>query len=191
MTTRKISECINVRINVGNYQHIEIVKYAEEEIEYSTVEERMVKEDQLTRDLIASLSRSMKIVPEALGKGMAEAVQVEQSVKKAIPEWMKNSPAPNIAKKVEIQVSAAQEDKQAKEKAQVATTVLAEVTADIVKPVSLEGKDDDASDKPLFEESLEAGESKAVDAAVNAAVVETVSVPKNDKKEDDLFDDLF
>ena len=36
MVKRKIAECINLRVNVGNYQHIELTKYVEEEIEYSS-----------------------------------------------------------------------------------------------------------------------------------------------------------
>ena len=44
---RKISECINLRINLGNYQHLELVKYGEEEIEYNNDEERINKDAQL------------------------------------------------------------------------------------------------------------------------------------------------
>ena len=47
MSKKKIAETINVRINVGNYQHIELTKYAEEEIEYSSTEELQSKEDSL------------------------------------------------------------------------------------------------------------------------------------------------
>ena len=63
MSTRKISECINIRINVGNYQHIELVKFAEEQIEFSTEAERIQKEDKLRDDLVASMTRSMKAIP--------------------------------------------------------------------------------------------------------------------------------
>jgi hypothetical protein len=38
---RIISESINVRINVGNFQHIELVKQAQEEITYDNEEERV------------------------------------------------------------------------------------------------------------------------------------------------------
>lgn len=188
MTTRKISECINVRINVGNYQHIELVKYAEEEIEFSSVEERMAKEDQLTLDLVASLSRSMKLVTESLGKGMAEVIKVEQSIKKAIPEWMKNGAVPNIAnnpRKLEIQVAAAQEDQKAQEVAQSAEVLLKSVEKEEVK---LEGKDDDASEEPLFEDSLDAG--KGVEDEQPKATTAPKAAPEKspfDGNDDDLF----
>jgi hypothetical protein len=97
MAKRKISECINVRINVGNYQHIELTKYAEEEIEFDSTKERVEKEDILRDDLIASLVRSMKTIPEKLGKGVANVVEVEEAIKKAIPEWLAKDPIPNIA----------------------------------------------------------------------------------------------
>ena len=94
---RKISECINVRINVGNFQHIEITKYAEEEIFYENDQERVEKEDELTNDLVVSIVRSMKSIPEKLGKGVSNAQDVEDAIVKAIPEWMDKKETPNIA----------------------------------------------------------------------------------------------
>ena len=97
MTQRKIAEAINVRINVGNYQHIEIVKYAEEIIEYSSAEERVIKENALRDDLVLSLQRSMSAIPARLGKGVAEAQIVEESIKTKLPEWLASGAVPNIA----------------------------------------------------------------------------------------------
>jgi hypothetical protein len=94
---RKISECINIQINVGNYQHIAITKYAEEEIEYSSETERIQKEDALTDSLVESMTRSMKAIPEKLGKGVTAAIEVEQAIKKTIPEWLAKNIVPNIA----------------------------------------------------------------------------------------------
>jgi hypothetical protein len=113
MATRKIAECLNVRINVGNYQHIELTKYAEEEISYDTYAERISKEDILRDDLVDSLIRSMKAIPEKLGKGVENAIEVEESIGKAIPKWLENDTVPNIAnnaKKKMIQVAAEQKD---------------------------------------------------------------------------------
>ena len=101
MANRKISECINLRINVGNYQHIELTKYAEESIDYETDAERIAKEDQLRDELVDSLKRSMQAIPEKLGKGLEEAIEVEQAIQKAIPEWLENSPVPNLANNAE------------------------------------------------------------------------------------------
>ena len=99
-TKRKIADCINIQINVGNYQHIAITKYAEEEIEYSSDQERKEKEDSLTASLVESVMRSMVSIPEKLKRGSSEAIEVEQSIRKAIPEWLTSNPVPNIAKNV-------------------------------------------------------------------------------------------
>lgn len=99
MKKRKIAECINVRINVGNYQHIEITKYAEEEIEYQTQEDRISKESELIEDLIDSLKVSMSQVTKKMNMGIDEAIEVQESISKTIPEWLKNNPIPNIANK--------------------------------------------------------------------------------------------
>jgi len=94
---RKISECVNVRINVGNYQHIEITKYAEESISYETEEERVALEEELTNDLVTGIIRSMRTIPEKLGKGVSNAQEVEEEIINAIPEWLDNHQTPNIA----------------------------------------------------------------------------------------------
>jgi hypothetical protein len=96
MAKRVISEAINIRINVGNYQHIEITKQAQEEIEYSSESERLEREAELSKDIIDSVISSMKLVPERLGKGVENAQEVEDSISKAIPEWLEKSP-PNLA----------------------------------------------------------------------------------------------
>jgi len=119
MSQRKISECINVRINVGNYQHVELSKYAEASIEYSSDEERIEKEDQLRDELVASLIRSMKSIPEKLGKGVEAAIEVEEAIRKAIPEWLSNGPVPNIANTAEKKhIQNAAEQKSEKDKAE-------------------------------------------------------------------------
>jgi len=136
MSQRKISECINVRINVGNYQHIELSKYAEETVEYSSKEELIQKEDSLRDDLIASVIRSMKAIPERLGKGVEAAIEVEESIKKAIPSWLENGAVPNIAnlpKKKNLQDVAEQKnnkDESAKNLVEVTDTVIPEVKAE-------------------------------------------------------------
>jgi hypothetical protein len=94
---KKISECINVRINVGNYQHIDISKYAEKTISYSDNEDMVHQEDQLTQELLDNLIRNMRTIPERLGKKTDPVPPFEDSIKKAIPEWLANGPVPNIA----------------------------------------------------------------------------------------------
>lgn len=95
---RKIAESINLRINIGNYQHIELVKYAEEEIEYANDKERVDAEKSLTNDLVDSLNNSIEIITEKTGRGRKEVIEVEQSLLKAVPEWLNDKNVPNIAK---------------------------------------------------------------------------------------------
>ena len=97
MSKRKIAACHNVRIVVAKYEHIDSTFYAEEEIEYESEEERIEKESKLNNDVVDFLIKSMRELPERLGKKTEAVQQVEQSIKKAIPEWLENDPVPNIA----------------------------------------------------------------------------------------------
>jgi len=99
MTEKKIAECINVRVNVGNYQHIELTKYAEKTISYNNEEEMVRKEDELTEELVANLIRNMRRIPERLGKDTTAVIEVEESIAKVIPEWLQNGDVPNLANK--------------------------------------------------------------------------------------------
>lgn len=113
MAKKKISECIKVLINVGNYQNIEIAKYAETEIEYGSKEEMVKMEDELTSDLIDNIIRNMKTIPDRLGKKIDVVEKFEDSVKKSIPEWLNSSPVQNLAnsaQKLSVD-SAARQDK--------------------------------------------------------------------------------
>ena len=102
---RKISKCINVRVNVGNYQHIELTEYAEEKIEYSSKEELREKEQSLMDDLTGSLFADINLISSKLdGKGNLQGTvqktqQLKESIFKKLPEWIANTPEPNIANK--------------------------------------------------------------------------------------------
>jgi len=194
MSTRKIAECINVRINVGNFQHIELTKYAEEEIEFSSNEERTKKEDALRDDLVVSLIRSMKAIPERLGKGIESAIQVEESIQKAIPEWLANSPIPNIANgAAKLSIKASAEQKAHKEKQdEIIPEVLKSVTVDTVTEVTQEPINpttkiqEDAED--LFEsDEVNQENKKTVVAKTDAVEVDTIET--DSKTDDDIFDD--
>jgi hypothetical protein len=180
MEKRKISECVNVRINIGNYQHIEITKYAEEEIEFSSASERIQKEEALTDDLTQSLIRSMKAIPERLAKGVDQAVEVQALIKKAIPEWLANSPVPNIAnnaKKNEIKADA---DAKSNKDEAVARVKEVDLMENDVAPVP--------SQAPAHETN-EKNEAEANELFDDGAT--NTSVKKSDN--DDLFgdDDIF
>ena len=93
MSKKRIAETINVRINVGNFQHIDITKYAEKEIEYNSQEEMIKKEDELTDELLDNLIRNMRTIPEKLGKKTNAVVEFEGAVQKKIPEWLEKNPS--------------------------------------------------------------------------------------------------
>lgn len=95
--TKKIADSVNIRINVGNYEHIDLTKYAEKVIEYESQEEMVKKEDELTEEIIVSLIRTMKKIPERLGKKTDAVEKFEDSVKKTIPSWLESGVEPNIA----------------------------------------------------------------------------------------------
>jgi hypothetical protein len=194
MSKRKIAGCVNVRIRAGDYQHIEVVKYAEEEIDYTSKEDIKVAEDALNADLIDCMLRSLKATADKLGKGKAEAIEVEQTLSKAIPEWLANDPVPNIANGAKkVLNTVADKQKVEKDKAAAAEKDLVEGEAKLTPKVdaspveqtqTVENKStDDVGD--LFE-----NDPTPVKAEV-ADVVEPTPVPetkKETKKEDDGFD---
>jgi len=110
MEKKKIAETVNIRINVGNYQHIEISKYAEKEIEYADQEDMVQKEDQLTSELIDNLIRNMRTIPSKLGKDTSSVDKIEERLTKTLPDFMKGSQEPNLAKKKSIQSEAEEKD---------------------------------------------------------------------------------
>jgi len=143
---RKIADCVNIRVKTGDFQHIEIVKYAEEVIEYSNDQERIAKEDALTASLVESVMRSLHSIPERIGRGKAEAIEVEQAISKAIPAWLANDPVPNIAngaKKVLNTVS----DKQKAEKDKAVATEKAVLQEDSKLSKGSQGDKGDKGDK--------------------------------------------
>jgi len=203
MAQRKISECINVRINVGNYQHIELSKYAEETIEYSSKDDLIQKEDSLRDDLIASVIRSMKAIPERLGKGVEAAIEVEESIKKAIPSWLENGAVPNIAnlpKKNNLKDAAEQKNKKdeaAKNLVEVTDTVIPEVKAEEKKStVTVVTTKTPVSSDDLFEDDSVVTTFES-DNVLSIDKVETKKVEKSveldgffDGDDDDLFGDI-
>ncbi len=201
MTKRRISAAVAVRINVGNFQHIELVKQAEQEIEFSSREEMIQKEDELRNDLLASLKRDMAAVPASLNKGIEEAIKVEEAIKKAIPEWMGKEGVPNLAndaaKRLEVKVAA--EQKAAKD---AAGEVISNVTAaakEIVK-AKAEVETVKSNENDFFDDDFGSSAPAAPAApepkkvVTSEAIAATKPAAKSAKSSsDDLFgdDDLF
>ena len=93
---KKIATSVNVRVNVGNYQHIEITKYAEQNIAYDSAKEMLAKEDELTNSLVADIVRTMQTIPSKLGKKTNAVEELEESIKKEIPRWLTEGAEPNL-----------------------------------------------------------------------------------------------
>ena len=111
MSEKKIAECVKVLINLGNYQNIEIAKYAEKVITYETKEEMIEKEDELTVELVNNIVRNMKRIPEQLDKKTDAPKDVEDRMKKTIPAWLTAAPVPNLAnsaKRMQVESSSNQ-----------------------------------------------------------------------------------
>lgn len=179
MSKRKIADCINIRINVGDYQHIEIVKYAEEEIDYGSDADRIAQEDSLRNSLVESMQRSLRYIPEKLKKGQAEAIEVEQSIARAIPAWLANDPVPNIANSAKKTFNTVVDKQQsAKNKAEKDIKDVLIEKSELVAPqkeILPTVKDSVNVDEDLFEED-------------NFATKKT---EKTEKKKDDKVNDGF
>ena len=177
---RVISECINVRINVGNYQHIEITKQASQEIEYSSEDERLELEEVLTNDIVDSVIKSMRSIPSRLGKGLDQAQEVEEAISKAIPEWLNNCP-PNLMDRAKDKVNKiASEQKDNKDRA-------SEDILDVKETPSKSAAVFD--DEDLFEEDDQRAEIEVVKEPFDKP---TVSATKSsDSEASDVEDNLF
>lgn len=96
---KKIATSVDLLINVGQYEHLQITKYAETQIEYDSQEDMVKKEDQLTDELVQDVIRTMRGLPEKLGKKTEAVSAIEEKIIKKIPGWLENNPVPNLAAK--------------------------------------------------------------------------------------------
>jgi len=120
MQEKRIAETLTIRISLGpqTYEHIELTKYAEKKITYETQEEMIKAEDELTDELLVDMIRSMRRIPERLGKSGVTTVEVEERISKRIPKWLEENPVPNIAGTAEVKHQQAV-DRQTSEEARV------------------------------------------------------------------------
>ena len=91
MTERKIATSVEVLVQVARFESIRIAKYGEDKIEYSSYEERVQKEDELNSDLVADLVRTMRSLPDQLGKKTNAIVDIEEKIQKKIGEFYNNT----------------------------------------------------------------------------------------------------
>lgn len=199
MSTRKIASCVNVRVNLGNYQHVELTQYSEEEIDYVNDAERIAKEDALSKDLADAIVRSLRALPDRVSKGAVEVAAFEELVKAGIPQWLVNNPIPNIANKAKKLEVVAKSD--AKQNLDKVTSIVADVekntqvapkTIDSIKQAEkvekvntdvLSTSEIKNKEVDLFEKTIDAG-------STTIAPVASVGAKDSVQKTDD-FDEMF
>ena len=153
MEQKKIATSVDVLINVGAYEHIQITKYAERSISYGSKEEMLEQEDALTNEVVADLIRSMRSMPEKLGKKTTANIEIESKIAKKIPEWLNGNVEPNIANNAKTQydnnkakASADIEAKKEKENIAIETSVAKNNNS----PNPIKASDDIFNDEDLF-----------------------------------------
>lgn len=162
MAEKKIGTCIKALVNVGNYQNIEIAKYAETTISYESESEMVEKENVQTQELLNSLKRDLQKTPEALCKYEDKIDSFKESVSKEMPKWLGAGAIPNIANSAKA-VKVTADSKRADDVASKASAVenFSAMLDDEVEPVKkeavVEEKADDlgdifADDEDLFDD---------------------------------------
>ena len=122
MSNRKISKCLNIRVSLGNFHHVELVEYAEESIDFNNDAERIAQEDKWMGDLTESIKRDLMSLANKIGNPAViekATKEVEGGIKSKIPEWLGQGPVPNIAnqaQKKDVQITAIQANVEKKDK---------------------------------------------------------------------------
>jgi len=154
MQEKKVATSIDILINVGQFEHIQITKYAEKKITYESSEEMVKKEDEVTSELASDIIRTMRALPDKLGKKTNAVELIEEKIQKRIPDWLANNPIPNLAKDkfVENQAKAnveivVKKEKEEKENREVANLV--ELPSELPIEKLVEKPVEKPSEKPL------------------------------------------
>ena len=134
MEQKKIATSVEIMIHVGQFEHIKINKYGEKNIEYSSKEDMVKQEDSLTEELVTDIIRTMRSLPDRLGKKTDAVRNIEEKIEKRMPEWLSNNNEPNIAKKTyeanKIKDNAEQEVKQVSTTSDTTTAIDVELDDD-------------------------------------------------------------
>jgi hypothetical protein len=158
MEEKKIATSVDVLINVGAYEHLQITKYAEKKITYDSQEEMIRKEDQLTDELVKDIIRTMRSMPDKLGKKTTAVASIEDKISKKIPAWLEDGVEPNIAntaQKVAIKsvADASAKVETAKEKEAVKTAETKSfLKTELVSPTPVEKTEE--KEEELFDDDL-------------------------------------
>lgn len=128
MEQKKIATSVDIMIKVAQYEYIHVTKYSEKNISYENKDEMVSKEDELSKELVNDVVRTLRGIPDQLGQGKKAVTEIEEKIKTRIPEWLGNDPEPNIANnpssvantaknnndKAEAEIQAKSEEKQEK-----------------------------------------------------------------------------
>ena len=123
MEEKKIATSVDILINVDRFEHLQITKYSEKKITYSTQEEMIQKEDQLTNELMQDVIRTMRSTPSAFKAMTAEKLEkietttkaMEDKISKKIPSWLEEGGIPNIANAAQANATKAVAEAHAKQ----------------------------------------------------------------------------
>jgi leucyl aminopeptidase len=96
MEQKKIATSVDIMIKTAPYEYIHVTKYSEKNISYENKIEMTSKEDELSKELVSDVVRTLRGIPEQLGKGKVEIATAEEKIKTRIPEWLESDPEPNI-----------------------------------------------------------------------------------------------
>jgi len=95
---KKIATSIDILINVGRFEHIQVTKHGEADIEFENDDQRIKLEDQLTTETIEDGSRSLQIIVDVLGGKMEMPMKsIADKISKRIPTWLEDKNVPNLA----------------------------------------------------------------------------------------------
>lgn len=154
MNEKKIATAIDILINVDRFEHIQITKYGEAEINYASEEERKQKEDQLTAETIDDAKRSLDIIVKNLqNKGAQPVEAIKEKIVNKMPSWLEKGAEPNIANLAEKNFeknkanAEADNEKATKDKAEASqeiSEILEEKPEKKDKPEGTEKKPEDA-----------------------------------------------
>ena len=78
---KKIATSVDILINTDRFEHLQITKYAESKITYDTQEEMIQKEDQLTRDLLSDMHRTLSLSAKDFSSISSEIAKKMEPVK--------------------------------------------------------------------------------------------------------------
>jgi len=123
MEEKKIATSIDILVNVDRFEHIQITKYAEKKITYESQEDMIRKEDQLTDELVKDIIRTMRAMPDKLGKKTNAVATIEEKIGKKIPSWLEEGGEPNIANTAKINAVKAMATAHANEQDKQAETI--------------------------------------------------------------------